>query len=67
VRPQCHCWGTKIFIEGGTETMFGAETEGMAIQRFRDCPTWGSSPYIHIYPPNPDSIADAKKCMLTGT
>jgi hypothetical protein len=24
----------------------------------RDCPTWGSIPYI----PNPDSIADAKKC-----
>ena len=44
------------------ETKFGAETEGMAIQ---------SLPYlriqpIYIQPPNPDNIADAKKCMLTG-
>jgi hypothetical protein len=29
----------------------------------RDCPTWGSITYTN---PNPDSIADAKKCLLTG-
>jgi len=54
--------GTKIFIGGNTETKFGAETEGMAIQRL---PHLGIQP-IHIQPPNPDTIADAKKCMLTG-
>jgi hypothetical protein len=43
-----------------TGTKSGAETEGKAIQRL---------PYLGIRPimqtPNPDTIADAKKCLLT--
>jgi len=54
--------GTKIFIGGNMEAKFGAETEGMAIQSL---PHLGIQP-IYLQPPNPDSIADAKKCMLTG-
>jgi len=54
--------GTKIFIGGDMETKFGAETERIAIQ---------SLPHLRIQPiyiqiPNPDNIADAKKCTLTG-
>jgi len=44
------------------ETKFGAETEGMAIQSL---PHLGIQP-IYIQPPNPVTIRDAKKCMLTG-
>jgi hypothetical protein len=29
----------------------------------RDCSTWGSIPYTSS---NPDTIVDAKKCMLTA-
>jgi hypothetical protein len=48
----------KILKGGNTETKCGAETEGKAIQRPGD-------PF-HIQTPNPDSIADANKCLLTG-
>jgi len=48
--------GTKIFIVGNTETKCGAETEQKAIQRLP----------MYIQPPNPDNIADAKKCMPQG-
>jgi hypothetical protein len=42
------------------KTKCTAETEGKAIQRL-------SNLEIHpIQPPNPDTIIDAKKCMLTG-
>lgn len=44
------------------ETKFGAETEGMAIQRL---PKLWIQP-IFTQPPNPDNIDEAKKCMLTG-
>jgi len=44
------------------ETKFGAETEGMAIQSL---PHLGIQ-HIYIQPSNPDNIADAKKCILTG-
>jgi len=54
--------GTKIFTGGNTETKFGAETKGKAIQRL---PHLGIQS-IYIQLPNPDNIADAKKCMLTG-
>jgi len=54
--------GTKVFVEGSTEAKFGAETEEKAIQRL---PQWVIQP-IYIQPPNPDNIADAKKCMVTG-
>jgi len=54
--------GTKIFIGGDMETKFGAETEGMAIQSLSHL---GIQP-IYIQPPNPENIADAKKCTLTG-
>jgi hypothetical protein len=45
------------------ETNCGAETEGKAIQRLP--PPGGGAP-THIKTPNPDTIADAKKCLLTG-
>jgi len=54
--------GTKIFIGGNTETKFGAETEGKSIHIL---PHLGTQP-IYIQPPNPENIADTKKCMLTG-
>jgi len=44
------------------ETKFGAENEGMAIQSL---PHLWIQP-IHIQPPNPNNIAHAKKCILTG-
>jgi len=53
--------GTNIFIAGDMETKFGAETEGKAILSLSHL---GIQP-LHIQPPNPDDIADAKKCMLT--
>jgi hypothetical protein len=44
-----------------TETKFGAETEGMTIQRL---------PHLGIHPikqpPNLDTMADANKSLLTG-
>ncbi|MDG2622822.1 hypothetical protein P7M14_23590, partial [Vibrio parahaemolyticus] len=49
---------TKIIIGGNTETHFGAESEGMAIQSL---PHLGFQP-IYIQLPNLDNIADAKKC-----
>jgi len=54
--------GTKIFIGGDTETKFGAETEEKAIQRLLHL----GIQVIYIQPPNPDNVADAKKCILTG-
>jgi len=53
---------TKIFIGGDIETKFGADTEGMTIQSL---PHLGIQP-IYIQPSKLDSIANAKKCMLTG-
>jgi len=41
---------------------FEAETEEKAIQR----PLHLGIQPIHMQPPNPDNIVDAKKCMLTG-
>jgi len=54
--------GTKIFIEGDMGTKFGAETEVMAIQRLPHL----RIQHIYIQPPNPVTIGDAKRCMLTG-
>jgi len=54
---------TKIFIGRDMGTKFGAETEEMAIQSL---PHLVIHP-IYIQPPNPDNIANAKKCMVTGT
>jgi len=59
---SCLEGGTKLFIGGDTETKFGAQTEGKAIQRL---PHLGIQP-IYTQPPNPDNIADTKKCKLTG-
>jgi hypothetical protein len=47
-----------LLSKGNTKN--GAETEGKAIQRL---PHLG---LYHMQPPNPDSIADAKKHLLTG-
>jgi hypothetical protein len=48
-----------LLSEGNTGTKSGAETEGKAIQRLPHLPS-------HMQTPNPDTIADAKKCFLTG-
>jgi hypothetical protein len=43
------------------EKKCGVETEGKVIQKL---------PHLGIHPiltPNPDTIVDAKKCLLTGT
>jgi hypothetical protein len=53
----------KIPMEGVTETKCGAETEGMTTQKL---PHLRIHP-IYIYPPNPDTMADANKSLLTGT
>jgi hypothetical protein len=51
----------KIPMEGVIETKFRAKTEGMTIQRL---------PHLGIclikQPPNPDTISDANKILLTG-
>ena len=51
--------GNKIFM--GENTKCGAETEGKAIQRL---PHPGNPSRIQT--PNPETIADAKKCLLAG-
>jgi len=53
---------TKIFIGGEIETMFGAETEGMAIQSL---PNLGIQS-MYIESPKLDNIDESKKSMLTG-
>ena len=54
--------GNKTPMEGVTETKFGAETERRTIQR----PPHPGDP-SHIQPPNPDTIAYARKILLTGS
>jgi hypothetical protein len=51
----------KVLTGANTEKKCGAEIEGKAIQRL---PHLGI--HSHIQSPNPDTIADAKKCLLTG-
>jgi hypothetical protein len=46
--------------KGNAGTKSGKETEGKAIHTAPP-----GDPY-HMQPPNPDTIADAKKCLLTG-
>jgi hypothetical protein len=54
--------GNKIPMEGVTETKFRAETEGR-----NDHPeTAPPGDPFHIQPPNPDTIAYARKILLTG-
>jgi hypothetical protein len=51
-------------MEGVTPTQFKAETKGMTILSGQFlCSTWDPS---HKQPPNPDTIADANKCLMTG-
>jgi len=50
-----------LLSKGNTGTKCGAETKGKAIQR----PLPGD--LSHIQTPNPDTTADDKKCLLTGT
>jgi hypothetical protein len=54
--------GNKIPMEGFTEKKLGAETEERTIQKL---PHPGIHP-IHIQPPNLDTIAYARKILLTG-
>ena len=52
--------GNKIPMGGDAETKCGAETEEKGIQRLS---------HLGINPtqsPNPDTIIDANKCLLTG-
>ena len=51
----------KIPVGGDTETKFGAETEGKAIQKLLHLGNLS-----HIQSSNPDTIVDADKCLLTG-
>jgi hypothetical protein len=53
--------GNKIPMEGVTETKFGAKTEGWTIQRI---PPSGDT--FHNQPPNPNTIAYARKILLKG-
>jgi succinyl-CoA synthetase beta subunit len=53
----------KILTGGNMETMFGAETEGKAIQRFLH---HGIYP-IHSHEAYLEAIVDARKCLLTGS
>jgi hypothetical protein len=56
------------FLKGGikySQEEYGNSVEHRLKERpSRDCPTWGTIPYIQTL--NPDTIADAKKCLLTG-
>jgi hypothetical protein len=52
--------GNKIPMEGVTETKFGVETEGRTIQ------TAPPGEPSHKHPPNTDTIAYARKILLTG-
>jgi len=61
-------WMLQSFLEGGTkyslEELQGQRVEqGLKERPSRDWPTWDPS---HMQPPNPVTIADVKKCMLTG-
>jgi hypothetical protein len=51
----------KIPTGGNMETMCGAETEGKAIQKL---PHLGNPSHIQL--PNPGTIVDAGKCLMTG-
>jgi hypothetical protein len=53
--------GNEIITEGIKEKKCGAETEGVIIQRL---PHMGNP--SHIQTPNPESIVDANKSLLTG-
>jgi hypothetical protein len=55
--------GNKIPMEGVTETKFRVETEGTTIHT-ETAPLGDPS---HKQPPNPDTMADANKSLLTGT
>ena len=53
--------GNKIHMEGVTK--FGAETEERTKDHPETAPPRGPS---HIQPPNPDTIVEANKWLLTG-
>ena len=55
-------WRNKIPMEGVTETKFRAETEG----RHDHPETAPLGDPSHKQPPNPDTMADANKSLLTG-
>jgi hypothetical protein len=52
--------GNKILMGGNTETKCRAETEGKAVQRLSHLGIHG------IYRHQTQTLADAKKCFLTG-
>jgi hypothetical protein len=54
--------GNKILSEANMETKCGTETERKGHPEIS--PPEDQS---HIKSPNPDTIVDAKKCLLTGT
>jgi hypothetical protein len=57
----------QFFLEGGTKYSWEEIQRQSVKQRLkerpsRDCPIWGT----YMQSSNPDTMADAKKCMLTG-
>jgi hypothetical protein len=53
--------GNKIPVEGVTETKFGAEAIGVT-----NLETASLRDPSHKQPPNPDTMADANKSLMTG-
>ena len=53
--------GNKISMGGDTEIKCGAEIEGL-----KDTETAPPGDPSHIQSPNPDTVVDANKCLLTG-
>jgi len=56
------------FLEGRTkysqeEIQVQRVEQGLKKMSMGDCPTWGC---IHMQPPNPATIVDAKEYLLTG-
>jgi len=66
-RPKCGCFSHSYNGEQkySQEEMWTQSLEQRLKERpFRDCPTWGSIPYMTT---NPYNTVDAKKWMLIGT
>jgi hypothetical protein len=67
-RKKIKVWILQSFLEEGTKYPWEEVQRQSVEQRLkerpsRDCPTWDAS---HVQSPNPDTIVDANKCLLTG-
>ena len=62
ISKDCSCVNPELLLsKGNIGTKSGTETEGKAIQE-----TTPPGDPSHMQTPNPDTIADVKKCLLTG-